>query len=133
MLVGNGLAGKTSLLRGLQRGGKPSPTAEADRTIQLALESLTLGGGASAVLLHVWDFGGQPEYSASQGPYLVPGALYVLVVAADRAGPDEEADDGEEVLGRHLDALQARAPGAVVQLVLSHACLLYTSPSPRDS
>ena len=37
--------------------------------------------------------------------------------------PAHRADDAEyhEVLGRWLDVLQARAPGAVVQLVISHA------------
>ena len=44
------------------------------------------------------------------------GALYLLLVPAHRT-TDEEA---EEVLTRWLDALQARAPGAVVQIVLSH-------------
>ena len=52
----------------------------------------------------------------SQQQYLVRGALYLLVVPAHRA-TDEEAD---EVLLRWLDALQSKAPGAAVQLVLSH-------------
>ena len=43
------------------------------------------------------------------------GALYLLLVPAHRATDDE----AEEVLYRWLDALQARAPGAAVQLVLS--------------
>ena len=52
----------------------------------------------------------------SQQQYLVKGALYLLLVPAHRA-TDEEA---EEVLLRWLDALQAKAPGAAVQVVLSH-------------
>ena len=117
VLIGDGEGGKTSLLRGLQRGGTPDPTAVAERTIQLDLSTLTLGEGADAVLCSAWDFGGQPAYAAAQQPYLAPGALYVLVVPAHRAGDD----DGEQIVERHLDALQARAPGAVVLPVLTQA------------
>ena len=56
------------------------------------------------------------SHARSQQQYLIKGALYLLLVPAHRA-TDEEAD---EVLLRWLDALQAKAPGAVVQVVLSH-------------
>lgn len=55
-------------------------------------------------------------FARSQQQYLIKGALYLLLVPAHRAN-DAEAD---EVLLRWLDALQAKAPGAAVQVVLSH-------------
>ena len=55
-------------------------------------------------------------FARSQQQYLITGALYLLLVPAHRAN-DAEAD---EVLLRWLDALQAKAPGAAVQVVLSH-------------
>ena len=45
------------------------------------------------------------------------GALYLLFVPAHYALDEAEA---EETIGRWLDTLQARAPGAVVQIVVSH-------------
>ena len=116
MLVGDGEAGKTSLLRALQRG-VPAPTEADERTIQLDLSELALGEGDDLTMLSCWDLGGQPPYAAAQQPFVVAGVLYLLAVRADRANDAEY----EAVLGRWLDVLQAGAPGAVVQPVLTHA------------
>lgn len=122
VLVGTGKAGKSSTLRGMKHG-EPRPFADDERTIQLDIWTLALGDAPAdgaedtRIVLSAWDFAGQPEYAAGQQQYLVEGALYLLLVPAHRAS-DEEAD---EVLLRWLDALQAKAPGAAVQLVLSHA------------
>ena len=51
------------------------------------------GGGTSGqaaadardVTLSVWVLGGQIAYAAAQQPYIVPGSLYILAVAAPRA------------------------------------------------
>ena len=40
---------------------------------------------ARDVTLSVWDLGGQIAYAAAQQPYIVPGSLYILAVAAPRA------------------------------------------------
>jgi hypothetical protein len=40
---------------------------------------------ARDVTLSVWDLGGQIAYAAAQQPYIVPGSLYLLAVAAPRA------------------------------------------------
>ena len=79
---------------------------------------LTIGKGANAVMLSAWDLGGAHVYDAVNHMHFMPGALNMLVVPAHRAGPSDD-DDGEEVVGRHLDVLQACAPGAVVQIVLT--------------
>ena len=107
VLVGTGLAGKTSTVRGLKHG-EARPMDEADRTIQLDIWTLFLGADESRVEVSAWDLAGQPEYAAAQQQYLVAGALYLLLVPAHKAHDAEYA----EVLGRWLDVLQARAPGA---------------------
>ena len=40
---------------------------------------------ARDITLSVWDLGGQIAYAAAQQPYIVPGSLYLLAVAAPRA------------------------------------------------
>ena len=126
VLLGTGKAGKSSTLRGMKYS-EPRPFADDERTVQLDIWTLALGevpGLSDAldgvedkrIVLSAWDFAGQPEYAAGQQQYLVKGALYLLLVPAHRTN-DEEA---EEVVFRWLDALQAKAPGSAVQVVLSH-------------
>jgi len=115
VLLGAGLAGKTSLQRGL-RHGAARPAKLDERTIQLDIHTLPLGSGAEQVVLSMWDLAGQPEYAAGLQPYIVPGSLYLLAVPAQLC-TDEHYPD---VLGRWLDYLQAGAPEAVVQAVLTH-------------
>mmetsp|Transcript_70046 Transcript_70046/g.210451 ORF Transcript_70046/g.210451 Transcript_70046/m.210451 type:complete len:1272 (-) Transcript_70046:33-3848(-) len=121
VLCGQGMAGKTSLWRGLQRG-QPSPTMDKDRTIQLELSPLTLGEDAEAVVLTGWDLAGQPSYDAAQQPYQVGNALFLLCVPARESGQGMyDGEEYEQAVGRWFDGLQARVPGAVVQVVLTHA------------
>ena len=122
MLVGDGEVGKTSLLRALQRG-VPAPTGRNERTIQLDLSELALGEGDNLTMLSCWDLGGQAPYAAAQQPFVVPDVLYLLVIRADRTNDAEY----EAVLGRWLDVLQAGAPGAVVQPVLTRADSLHSA------
>ena len=115
VLLGAGLAGKTSLQRGL-RHGAPRPAKVDERTIQLDIHTLPLGSGADQVVLSMWDLAGQPEYAAGLQPYIVPGSLYLLAVPAQLCADEHYPD----VLGRWMDYLQAGAPEAVVQAVLTH-------------
>lgn len=128
VLIGDGLAGKTSLQRGLH-AGKPQPTSYDARTIQLDLTTLTLfGGEVEELTFSVWDLGGQVDYAAAQQPYIAPGSLYVLVVPATRA-TDEHY---EEVIGRWLVYLQAGAPAAYVLPVVTQCDrLLPEQPASR--
>ncbi|EOD20664.1 miro domain-containing protein [Emiliania huxleyi CCMP1516] len=127
VMVGDGLAGKTSLLRGWRNGCQPSPAAPEARTVnvELATTPLTLDATGAAVAaddasadihLSCWDLGGQVEYSGVQQAYLTLDALYVLVVHARKTRSDADAAD----LCRWLDCLQACAPGAAVQPFISH-------------
>ena len=121
MLLGDGLAGKTSLQRGLASGGQPRPTSYDARTIQLDISRLTLFEGCDdECSFSVWDLGGQVDYAAAQQPYIAPGSLYVLVVPATRATDDQY----EEVLGRWLTYLQAGAPAAYVLPVVTQCDVL---------
>ena len=86
------------------------------RSCSLNNEPPCARSGAQAVRLLCWDLGGQRQYAAAQQPYLVKDALYVALVPAHRAN-DAEFD---VTIGRWLNYLAAHAPGAVVQLVLSH-------------
>jgi hypothetical protein len=123
MLAGTGMAGKTSTFFGMKHG-EPRPTAEADRTVQLDIRQLSFGeppaaegGEDTRIVGSGYDLAGQKGYAAGQLQYMVEGSLYLLLVPAHRAVEAEY----EEVLGRWLDSMHARAPGAVVQIVLSHA------------
>ena len=131
VLVGDGEVGKTSLLRLLQ-WRRAAPTLTEDRTVQLDMSTLgvrgkdagvpvagTAGDGeeAAAALFSCWDLSGQPEYAAAQQPFITCGPLFVLALPAHRCRDEEYP----MVLGRWLDVLQASAPGAVVQPVVTQA------------
>ena len=129
VFVGAATCGKTSLLRGL-RAGKAAPTQGEDApTNVLEVSSLAVGSGEEACEISCWDLGGEAAYAPCQlGLLRSAGSLYVLVVRAT------QADDGhyEDAVGRWLDALQACAPGASVQLVLTQCdrYALGTTPKP---
>ena len=117
VLLGHGEAGKTSLQRGL-RYGAPHPAAKDERTVQLDISTLPLGEGANQVLMSMWDLGGQEHYASLLQPYIVTGSLYLLLVPHMEI---KELEAGYNLyVGRWLDYLQTRAPGAVVQPVLTH-------------
>ena len=92
---------------------------EESRTIYLDLEKVEInapeGFKDDPITLMVYDCGGQQDYAVGQAPFMTKSSLYILLVAADKACDENY----EEVLQRFLVLLQARAPGAVVQLVLS--------------
>ena len=132
VLLGDGMAGKTSLQRGLKSGGSPSPTAVDARTIQLDISELTLLEGDKEhepVTFSVWDLGGQVAYAAAQQPYIAPGSLYLLVVPSHRASDEHFAD----VIGRWLCYLQAGAPAAYVLPVLTQCDRLLPPGAPDRS
>ena len=119
--MGDGLAGKTSILQGWPNGCVPNLVTEEECTINIspssALLSLDAQGHVAApghtcvcVSFSSWDVGRQVGYSLVQQAYLSPGALYLLVVYAAKT-TDAHTDE----LHQWLHGLQAQAPGAVVQ------------------
>ena len=137
LLIGDGHAGKTSLIRGL-RHGAPSPTAEGDegRTLGVELSELKLTNHAGELLARIscWDFAGQPRYAPAQQPFIVPDVLYILAVNAKHvAQARTDSAVANRVLHRWLHYLQSRASRAVVILALTHADRLVPLPHSTSS
>ncbi|POZ53168.1 COR domain-containing protein [Methylovulum psychrotolerans] len=79
LIVGEGGAGKTSLLRRLYQCDKPLPEAtETTKGIDIYRHDFTLDNGRN-FRLNVWDFGGQQIYHATHQFFLTKRSLYVLL------------------------------------------------------
>jgi Leucine-rich repeat (LRR) protein len=79
LLVGEGGAGKTSLLRRMYQPGQPLPTEqETTRGIAIHRHEFPLKNGRT-FRLNVWDFGGQEIYHATHQFFLTRRSLYVLL------------------------------------------------------
>jgi hypothetical protein len=79
LIVGEGGAGKTSLLRRLYQPGKPLPAeSETTRGIEIYPQKFMLKNG-QPFRLNVWDFGGQEIYHATHQFFLTRRSLYVLL------------------------------------------------------
>ncbi|KAJ8602658.1 hypothetical protein CTAYLR_004102 [Chrysophaeum taylorii] len=115
VLVGDGGAGKTSLRNAIVGRANPRQAPD-DRTLYLDLEKVKIGD----LVLSFCDLGGQPAYASAQALFITPSALYLLVVPIDKV--DNENFQGG--VGRFLEVLQARVPGAIVQLVITKTDLV---------
>jgi len=79
LILGEGGAGKTSLVRRLYQPGKPLPTEkETTRGIAIHKHEFQMPNGRT-FRLNVWDFGGQEIYHATHQFFLTHRSLYVLV------------------------------------------------------
>ena len=79
LLIGEGGAGKTSLLRRLYQTGKPLPDEnETTKGIDIHRHEFKLANGRN-FRLNVWDFGGQEIYHATHQFFLTKRSLYVLL------------------------------------------------------
>ncbi len=79
LLIGEGGAGKTSLLRRLYQTEKPLPDEnETTKGIAIYRHEFKLGNGRN-FRLNVWDFGGQEIYHATHQFFLTKRSLYVLL------------------------------------------------------
>jgi internalin A len=79
LILGEGGAGKTSLLRRLYKPGEVLPTEkETTRGIAIHKHEFKMKNGR-AFRLNVWDFGGQQIYHATHQFFLTHRSLYVLV------------------------------------------------------
>uniref|UniRef100_A0A7S4RMB7 Uncharacterized protein n=1 Tax=Alexandrium monilatum TaxID=311494 RepID=A0A7S4RMB7_9DINO len=110
LLVGPGMAGKTSVARALQHGpGAGALTALEERT--MALEQATLWDQ-----MHLYDFGGQPEYYPWHRLFLTPEALYLVFTVAGQ--PLEQL---QREVQEQLQHLLCTAGAVPVLLVLGKA------------
>ncbi|CAM9859843.1 unnamed protein product [Chrysoparadoxa australica] len=116
VLIGEGYAGKTSILRRMKDEDAPLPEASVeDRTVGIERQKsfgLTSSGTVEAKF---WDFAGQREYFSYHQLFLTPGALYLLVV--DLKSFIESDFQRSRAVFRWLDALDARVPGSGVLVV----------------
>jgi len=113
LVVGEATVGKTSLFKRLT-GGQYDP-AEG-QTHGVHVDELQLDHPrepATWMRLHVWDFGGQLEYRATQRFYLTDRSLFLLVWNS-RA----RWQDGKVIAW--LDVIAARAPKSPVLVVATH-------------
>jgi hypothetical protein len=79
LILGEGGAGKTSLLRRLYQPDQPLPTEkESTKGISIYQHEFKLSTGRR-FRLNVWDFGGQEIYHATHQFFLTRHSLYLLV------------------------------------------------------
>jgi Leucine-rich repeat (LRR) protein len=79
LILGEGGAGKTSLLRRLYQPDQPLPSeSETTKGITIYRHEFTLKNGRR-FRLNVWDFGGQDIYHATHQFFLTRRSLYLLV------------------------------------------------------
>ena len=79
LIIGEGGAGKTSLLRRLYQAGQPLPDEnETTKGISIHRHDFEMSNGHN-FRLNVWDFGGQEIYHATHQFFLTKRSLYVLL------------------------------------------------------
>ena len=114
LIVGEGGAGKTSLLRRLYQTEKPLPEeAETTKGIDIHRHEFKLGNGRD-FRLNVWDFGGQQIYHATHQFFLTKRSLYVLL---DDTRKDHKTvqDEGFKYWLDVVDQLSDHSPVLIFQ------------------
>ncbi len=111
LIIGEGGAGKTSLLRRLYQTGTPLPDEhETTKGIDVYRHEFKLDNGRN-FRLNVWDFGGQEIYHATHQFFLTKRSLYVLL--DDTRKNDKTVNDAgfkywlevADILGDHSPVL----------------------------
>ncbi len=114
LIIGEGGAGKTSLLRRLYQTDKPLPgEKESTKGIDIVRHEYKLENGRN-FRLNVWDFGGQEIYHATHQFFLTKRSLYVLL---DDARKDYKSvhDTGFKYWLEVVDLLGGHSPVLVFQ------------------
>uniref|UniRef100_A0A7S4JL51 Roc domain-containing protein n=1 Tax=Guillardia theta TaxID=55529 RepID=A0A7S4JL51_GUITH len=117
ILIGNGEAGKTSVLRALRSDKDKADKIEVDRrTIGIDLHEWE-PKDADGLTFDVMDFGGQQIYAKTNQYFIVRRALYLLVWSVRAKRDKESNEDGGEgmeelkkMIPTWLRATQARVP-----------------------
>jgi small GTP-binding protein len=112
LLVGEGMAGKTSLLKQLQglEFDKDESQTHGVNVVSLNVDELHKFGkveGLADCRLHCWDFGGQEIMHASHQFFLSKRSLYVLVL-------DSRTDSKKYHWLRHIEKFGGDSPVMVV-------------------
>ncbi|XP_019616597.1 PREDICTED: malignant fibrous histiocytoma-amplified sequence 1 homolog [Branchiostoma belcheri] len=111
VILGEKMAGKTSLIRTLD-SGKSTLTEVEDRTHCVEITQWTPDDN---ITFEVYDFGGHDVYHLTHQFFLTPDAFYLLLVNLQTYSCSEERY--RKAVGFWLDTLTARVPGAVVTIV----------------
>ncbi len=114
LLVGEGRAGKTSLLRRLYQPDEPLPIEdETTKGIDIHRHDF-LGDKQRTFRLNVWDFGGQQIYHATHQFFLTKNSLYILL---DDTAKDHKSvtDIGFRYWLEVIDLLSYHSPVLVFQ------------------
>ena len=114
LLVGEGGAGKTSLLRRLYQTEKPLPEEnETTKGIAIHRHEFPLANGRR-FRLNVWDFGGQEIYKHTHQFFLTKRSLYVLL---DDTRKDHKTvhDEGFKYWLEVVDLLSDHSPMLIFQ------------------
>ncbi|MDH5178861.1 MAG: ADP-ribosylation factor-like protein [Gammaproteobacteria bacterium] len=114
LIVGEGGAGKTSLLRRLYQPGKPLPKEdETTKGIEICSIEFQLDSDHD-FRLNVWDFGGQQIYHATHQFFLTKRSLYILV---DDTRKDHKSvqDEGFKYWLEVIEVLTENSPVLIFQ------------------
>lgn len=114
LILGEGGAGKTSLLRRLYKPGTPLPQVdETTRGIDIHRHDFEREPGRH-FRLNVWDFGGQQIYHATHQFFLTKNSLYVLV---DDTKKDDQSvqDEGFKYWLEVVETLSRKSPVLIFQ------------------
>ncbi len=104
LLVGDGAAGKTSLVKQLL--GEAFDQQE-DTTHGISIRGWGVGAGGQPVKVNIWDFGGQEIMHATHQFFLSKRSLYVLVL-------DGRKDERAEYWLQHIESFGGDSPVLVV-------------------
>ncbi len=114
LILGDGGAGKTSLLRRLYQTDLPLP-AEEESTKGIDIHRHTFTNAAERPFhLNVWDFGGQQIYHATHQFFLTKRSLYILVDDT-RNSSQAVQDDGFKYWLELIEALSEGSPVLIFQ------------------
>jgi hypothetical protein len=114
LILGEGGAGKTSLLRRLYQPGEPLPTeSETTRGIAIYRHEFKLKNGRT-FRLNVWDFGEQQIYHATHQFFLTQRSLYVLVDDT-RRDYKSVSDEGFKYWLELIEVLGGHSPTLIFQ------------------
>lgn len=104
LLIGDGAAGKTSLVK--QLFGQPFDKNE-DTTHGISIRGREQEVGGRQITINLWDFGGQETQHATHQFFLSKRSLYVLVL-------DGRKDERTEYWLRHVEAFGGSSPVLIV-------------------
>jgi internalin A len=114
LILGEGRAGKTSLLRRLYQPALPLPAEEAT-TKGIDIHRHEFSGQANQPFrLNIWDFGGQQIYHATHQFFLTKRSLYILVDDT-RSNNKSVHDEGFKYWLEMIEALSEASPVLIFQ------------------